>query len=55
MEALVHRRKTSVKQEKSFACVYIIMLIIVICLLINKKFLSLKPIIKMLTFRLKFV
>ena len=53
MEALVHQRKSSVltlvKQAQNFVWVSIIMVIIVYCLLMEKKFLSLKPIIKMLT------
>ena len=44
-----------VKQAQSVAWVYVIMLIIVICLLMEKKYLSLKPTIKMLTFQRNFV
>ena len=40
-EALAHQRKSSVlvlvKQTRNFVCVYIIMVIIVICLLMEKK------------------
>ena len=43
-----------VKQTGNFASVYIIMLIRVICLLMEKKSLSLKPTIKMLTFHVSF-
>ena len=59
MEALDHWRKRLVlilvKQTQNFALVYIIMLTIVICLLMEKKSLNLKPVIKMLTFQLNFV
>ena len=59
MEALVHYRKRLVlilvKQTQNFVWVCIIMLIIVICLLMEKKSLSLKLTIKMLTFQLNFV
>ena len=43
------------KQTQNVAWVYIIMLIIVICLLVEKKCLSLEPAIKMLTFQHSFV
>ena len=53
-EVLVHQRKSFflilVKQVQNFVRVCIIMMIIVICLLMEKKPLSLKLIIKMLTF-----
>ena len=59
MEVLVHQRKkivlTLMKQIQKFASVYIIMLIIVVCLLMENKSLSLKPTIKILTFLLDFV
>ena len=59
MKALVHERKilalVLVKQTQNFAWVYIIMLIIVICLVMEKKSLILKLAIKMLTFQLSFV
>ena len=58
-EALAHQRKSSVlvlvKQTRNFVCVYIIMVIIVICLLMEKKSLNLKLTIKTLTFQLNFV
>ena len=44
----------SKKKPRSFAWVYIITLKIVICLLMEKKSLSLKPTIAMLTFQLSF-
>ena len=44
-----------VKQTQNFVSKCIIMLIIVICLLMEKKSLSLKLTIKMLTFQLNFV
>ena len=44
-----------VKQTQNFASVYIIMLIIVICLFLEKKYLNLKPKIKKLTFQLNFI
>ena len=44
-----------VKQTQNFIWVCIIMLIIIICLLMEKKSLSLKPKIKMLTFQINFV
>ena len=44
-----------VKQTQNFVWVYNIMLIIVICLLMKKKYLNLKPTIKILTFQLSFV
>ena len=59
MEALVHKKKNLVlillKQTQNFVWVYIIMLITVICLLMKKKSLNLKPTIKMLTFQLDFL
>ena len=60
MEALVHQKKSLVfiliKQTQNFAWVYIIILIRVICLLMEeKRSLSLKPYMKMLTFQLNFV
>ena len=44
-----------VKQTQNFAWVYNTMLITVICLLMKKKYLNLKPTIKILTFQLNFV
>ena len=44
-----------VKQTENFFWVYIIMVIIAICLLMENKSLSLKSRIKMLTFQLNFV
>ena len=44
-----------IKHAQIFVRAYIINLIIVICLLMEKKSLSLKPTIAMLTFQLKFV
>ena len=59
MEALVQQKKSLVlilaKQTQKFAWVYIIMLVVVIGLLIEKKYLKLKLTIKMLTFQLNFV
>ena len=59
MEALVHQRKNLVlilvKQTQNFIWVCIIMLITVICLLMAKKSLSLKPTIKILTFQHNFL
>ena len=59
MEALNHRRKRLavilVKQVQDFAWVCIIMPIILICLLMEKGYLSLKLAIKILAFRLNFV
>ena len=59
MEVLVHQKKSLVlilvKQTQIFPWVYLIMLIIVICLLMEKKSLSLKLSIKMLTFQLNFI
>ena len=52
MEALVHRRKRLALILVKFC---IIMLIIVICLLMENKFLSLKSEIKMLTFQHNFI
>ena len=58
-EALVGQRKDLVlilvKQTQNFVWVSIIMLIIVIYLLMEKKSLSLKPKMKMLTFQPNFV
>ena len=58
MEALVHQRKCLVlilvKKTQNFAWVYIIMLI-VICLLIEKRTLRLKSTMKKLTVQLNFV
>ena len=59
METLGHQKKNLVlillKHTQNFASVYIIMLILVICLLMEKKHLNLKPTLKILTFQLKFV
>ena len=59
MEALVHQRKSLIiilaKQTQHFAWISIIVLIIVICLLMEKKSLSLEPTIKKLTFKLNSV
>ena len=59
MEALVHQRKILIiilaKQTQHFAWISIIILIIVICLLMEKKSLSLEPTIKKLTFKLNSV
>ena len=59
MENLVHQSKrlilTLVKQTQNFVSVYIIMMIIVIFLLIEKKYVSLKSTMKMLTFQLNLV
>ena len=59
MEILIHNRKslvlTSVQKGQNFAWIGIIMMIIVISLLTEKEFLSLKPIIKMSTFQLSFL
>ena len=46
---------TSVKQGQNFAWVYNAMVVIIICLFMEKSSLSLKPIIKMLSFWLDFV
>ena len=58
IEALVHHKQNLVlilvTKTQSFARVQMIMLIIIICLLMEKKSLSLKPTTKMLTFQLKF-
>ena len=43
------------KQPQNFVWIYVVMLIIVICLLMEKKSQSLNPTIKMLTFQLNFV
>ena len=54
MENLVHQRKSLVlnllKQTPNFAWISIIMLIIVICLLMEKKSSNLKPTVKMSNF-----
>ena len=59
MEALVHQRKCLVlilvKHTQNFVWVCIIMLIKIICLLMEKKYLSLKLTIKMSTFLLNSV
>ena len=59
MEALVHQRKTLVlilvKEAQNFVSVCIIMVIIVICLLMEKRSSRLKPIMEMSTFQLNFV
>ena len=56
MEALVHQSKglvlVLVKQTQNFPWVCIIMLVIVIYFLIEKKSLTLRPAIKKLTFQL---
>ena len=56
---LVHQRKSLililVKQSQNFAWVYIAIMIIVIFFYNRKEIISLKPIIKMLTFQLNFV
>ena len=56
---LFHQRKslgiTLVKQTRNFAWISFIMPIIVICLLMEKKSLNIKPTMKMLTFWLGFV
>ena len=58
MEALVHPKKSLVlilvNQTQNFVGVWILMLIIVICLLIEIKYLNLKPTLKMLTLQLIF-
>ena len=58
IEALVHHKQNLVlilvTKTQSFARVHMIMLIIIICLLMEKKSLSLKPTTKMLTFQLNF-
>ena len=59
MEDLNHQSKNlvliSLKQTKNFVWVCIIMLIIVVCLLMEKKYLKSKSTIKMLSFQLSFV
>ena len=59
MEALVHQRKilvlNLVKQRQNSALVSIIIVIIVICLLMENKSLSLKPIMETSAFQLDFV
>ena len=58
MENLVHPRKGLVlillKQTQNFVLVCLLKLIIVICLLIEKKSLNLKPTKKMCTFQFNF-
>ena len=58
MTALVQQNKSlvliSVEQRDEFGSIHIIIMIIVICLLKEKKSKTLKPIIKMLTFHFKF-
>ena len=58
LEALVQWRKCSVlvlvKLRQNFALVCFTMMMIVICLLMEKKSVSLKQIIKMSTFQLNF-
>ena len=58
IEALVHHKQNLVlilvAKTQSFARVHMTMLIIIICLLMEKKSLSLKPTTKMLTFQLNF-
>ena len=58
-KGLGHKRKILtvilVNEIETFALLYIIMLIILICLLMEKKSLHLKLKIKMLTFQLNFV
>ena len=44
-----------VKQTQNFAWVYIVILITAFCLIMEKKYLSLKPTIEMLVFQLNFV
>ena len=52
MEAMVQQRKNvvliSVKQTQNFACVYIAMVMIVACLSMDRKYLSLRLIIKII-------
>ena len=59
MEDLNHQSKNlvliSLKQTKNFVWVCIIMLIIVVCLLMEKNYLKSKSTIKMLSFQLNFV
>ena len=59
METLFHQKKSSVStlvnQIQNFARVYIIIDIITIYLLMENKFLSLKPILGTSTFQLSFV
>ena len=59
MAVLVQQRKSLVlllvKQTQTFLRLCIVMLIIVIYMLIEKKYLSLKPSMKMLTFQLNSV
>ena len=59
MGGLVHQRMSLalvlVKQGQNFAYVCIIIVIKVICLLMEKKFISLELVIQMLTLKLNFV
>ena len=59
MGGLVHQRMSLalvlVKQGQNFAYVCIIIVIMVICLLMEKKFISLELVIQMLTLKLNFV
>ena len=59
MEALDHQKSSLililVKQTQNIVWIYIIMVIIVICLLMEKRSLNIKLTIKMLTFQLNFV
>ena len=59
MAVLVQQRKSLVlilvKQRQNFATIYITIMIIVICLIAEKKSISLKQIIKMSTFQVNFV
>ena len=59
MEVLMHQKISLIlilaKQTQNFARIYIKILIIVIHLLMKKKYLNLKSTIKMLTFQLNFV
>ena len=58
-DALVHQKNSLVsilvKQAQHFAWVYVIMVVVAICLLMEKKCLSLNATIKMLTFQQNFV
>ena len=59
MEALDHQKSSLililVKQTQNIVWIYIIMVMIVICLLMEKRSLNIKLTIKMLTFQLNFV
>ena len=59
MGGLVHQRMSLalvlVKQRQNFAYVCIIIVIMVICLLMEKKFISWELVIQMLTLKLNFV